>query len=434
MLIKTYNKSIFTILCLIILNSLSLEGKTLERENVDLLNKVIDLVDKEYIESTEQSELVEAAINGMLQSLDPHSVYLTPKDFANLQNDTSGEFGGIGIEVTMENGVIKVISPIDETPAQKAGMIAGDYITHINKEPIFGKNLNDAVDLMRGKPNTEVAITVVRKEKDDAFDITIVRDIIQIPGIKSEIKGKNNNIGYIRISAFNERTSEKLYKELYIHENNENPSIKGYILDLRRNPGGLLKQAIEVANMFLDYGEIVSTKRPRFEEKINSFEAKRGDFINQKPLIILVNGGSASASEIVAGALQDHNRAIIIGTRTFGKGSVQTPYPINKNNLYLPNSNNLGALKLTTAEYFTPRGRSIQAEGIEPDFVIKQEPTKENNPEIYEVGETQLNEFIKKDSNDKSESGSSAYIPLDSSEDTQLNLAVEIMNDLLLKI
>ena len=244
MLIKIYNKSIFTILCLIILNSLSLEGKTLERENVDLLNKVIDLVDKEYIESTEQSELVEAAINGMLQSLDPHSVYLTPKDFANLQNDTSGEFGGIGIEVTMENGVIKVISPIDETPAQKAGMIAGDYITHINKEPIFGKTLNDAVDLMRGKPNTEVAITVVRKEKDDAFDITIIRDIIQIPGIKSEIKGKNNNIGYIRISAFNERTSEKLYKELYIHENNENPSIKGYILDLRRNPGGLLKQAI----------------------------------------------------------------------------------------------------------------------------------------------------------------------------------------------
>ena len=434
MLIKTYNKSIFTILCLIILNSLSLEGKTLERENVDLLNKVIDLVDKEYIESTEQSVLVEAAINGMLQSLDPHSIYLTPKDFANLQNDTSGEFGGIGIEVTMENGVIKVISPIDETPAQKAGMIAGDYITHINKEPIFGKNLNDAVDLMRGKPNTEVAITVVRKEKDDAFDITIIRDIIQIPGIKSEIKGKNNNIGYIRISAFNERTSEKLYKELYIHENNKNPSIKGYILDLRRNPGGLLKQAIEVANMFLDYGEIVSTKRPRFEEKINSFEAKRGDFINQKPLIILVNGGSASASEIVAGALQDHNRAIIIGTRTFGKGSVQTLYPINKNNLYFPNSKNLGALKLTTAEYFTPRGRSIQAEGIEPDFVIKQEPTKENNPEIYEVGETQLNEFIKKDSNDKSESGSSAYIPLDSSEDTQLNLAVEIMNDLLLKI
>ena len=287
---------------------------------------------------------------------------------------------------------------------------------------------------MRGKPNTEVAITVVRKEKDDAFDITIIRDIIQIPGIKSEIKGKNNNIGYIRISAFNERTSEKLYKELYIHENNENPPIKGYILDLRRNPGGLLKQAIEVANMFLDYGEIVSTKRPRFEEKINSFEAKRGDFINQKPLIILVNGGSASASEIVAGALQDHNRAIIIGTRTFGKGSVQTLYPINKNNLYFPNSKNLGALKLTTAEYFTPRGRSIQAEGIEPDFVIKQEPTKENNPEIYEVGETQLNEFIKKDSNDKSESGSSAYIPLDSSEDTQLNLAVEIMNDLLLKI
>ena len=240
MLIKIYHKSIFTILYLIILSSSSLEGKTLERENVDLLNKVIDLVDKEYIESTEQSELVEAAINGMLQSLDPHSVYLPPKDFSNLQNDTSGEFGGIGIEVTMENGVIKVISPIDETPAQKAGMIAGDYITHINKEPILGKNLNEAVDLMRGKPDTEVAITVVSKEKDDAYDITIIRDIIKVPGVKTEIKGKNNNIGYIRISAFNEKTSEKLYKELYIHENNENPTIKGYILDLRRNPGGLL--------------------------------------------------------------------------------------------------------------------------------------------------------------------------------------------------
>ena len=362
MLIKTYNKSIFTILCLIILNSLSLEGKTLERENVDLLNKVIDLVDKEYIESTEQSELVEAAINGMLQSLDPHSVYLTPKDFANLQNDTSGEFGGIGIEVTMENGVIKVISPIDETPAQKAGMIAGDYITHINKEPIFGKNLNDAVDLMRGKPNTEVAITVVRKEKDDAFDITIIRDIIQIPGIKSEIKGKNNNIGYIRISAFNERTSEKLYKELYIHENNENPSIKGYILDLRRNPGGLLKQAIEVANMFLDYGEIVSTKRPRFEEKINSFEAKRGDFINQKPLIILVNGGSASASEIVAAALKDHRRAIVVGTKSFGKGSVQTVMPLREQS----------AMRLTTARYYSPSGRSIQNLGVTPDIIVEQ--------------------------------------------------------------
>ena len=216
----------------------SLDGKTLEKEDIDLLNKVIDLVDKEYIEETENSELIEAAINGMLKSLDPHSIYLPPKDFDNLQNDTSGEFGGIGIEVTMENGVIKVISPIDETPAQKAGVIAGDFITHINKEPILGKNLNDAVDLMRGKPDSQVTITLVRKENDSAFDLTITRAIIQIPGVKTEIKGINNNIGYIRISAFNEKTSEKLFKELYLLKNNKDINTKGYILDLRRNPGG----------------------------------------------------------------------------------------------------------------------------------------------------------------------------------------------------
>ena len=216
---------------------------------------------------------------------------------------------------------------------------------------------------MRGKPNTEVLITIVREDLDNAFDVMILRDIIQVPGVKTELKGGNNNIGYIRISAFNEKTSEKLFTELLNQKNALNSNIRGYILDLRRNPGGLLRQAIEVTNMFLDSGEIVSTKRPRFEGKVNSFEANRGDLLSGKPLIILVNGGSASASEIVAGALQDHNRATIIGTRTFGKGSVQTLYPINKNNLYFPNSKNLGALKLTTAEYYTPSGRSIQAEG-----------------------------------------------------------------------
>ena len=432
--IKYFHNHIFIFLFFILKVFSSLEGKTLEKEDIDLLNKVIDLVDKEYIEETESSELIEAAINGMLKSLDPHSVYLPPKDFDNLQNDTSGEFGGIGIEVTMENGVIKVISPIDETPAQKAGIIAGDFITHIDKEPILGKNLNDAVDLMRGKPDSQVMITLVRKENDSAFDLTITRAIIQIPGVKTEIKGINNNIGYIRISAFNEKTSEKLFKELYLLKNNKDINTKGYILDLRRNPGGLLRQAIEVTNMFLNSGEIVSTKRPRFEEKINSFDAKKGDLLEGKPLIILVNGGSASASEIVAGALQDHNRAIIIGTRTFGKGSVQTLYPINRNNLYFPNSKNLGALKLTTAEYFTPSGRSIQAEGIEPDFVIEQESTNEINPDIYNVGETQLNKFIKKDTSDKIESGSSTYIPADTKEDTQLNLALKIMNNLLSQI
>ena len=432
--IKIHQKPFLIITYLALILSITSEAKTLNREEIDLLNKVINIVDREYIEETEQDDLIEAAINGMLKSLDPHSSYLPPRDFENLQNDTSGEFGGIGIEITMENELIQVISPIDETPAQKAGLLSGDYITHINKEPILGKSLNEAVGLMRGKPNTEVLITIVREGLDNAFDVIILRDIIQVPGVKTESKGENNNIGYIRISAFNEKTSEKLFTELLNQKNALNSNIRGYILDLRRNPGGLLRQAIEVANMFLDNGEIVSTKRPRFEGKVNSFGAKRGDLLSGKPLIILVNGGSASASEIVAGALQDHNRAIIIGTRTFGKGSVQTLYPINKNNLYFPNSKNLGALKLTTAEYYTPSGRSIQAEGIMPDFVIEQKTTFDNNPDLYKVGETQLSQFMRKSDKDTTQSGSSTYIPSDSRDDTQLNLAIEIMEKLLLRI
>ena len=432
--IKIHQKLFLIIAYFSLILSITSQAKTLDRGEIDLLNKVLNIVDREYIEETEQDDLIEAAINGMLKSLDPHSSYLPPKDFANLQSDTSGEFGGIGIEVTMENELIQVISPIDETPAQKAGLLSGDYITHINKEPILGKSLSEAVDLMRGKPNTEVLITIVREDLDNAFDVTILRDIIQVPGVKTESKGKNNNIGYIRISAFNEKTSEKLFTELLNQKNALNSNIRGYILDLRRNPGGLLKQAIEVTNMFLDNGEIVSTKRPRFEGKVNSFGANRGDLLSGKPLIILVNGGSASASEIVAGALQDHNRAIIIGTRTFGKGSVQTLYPINKNNLYFPNSKNLGALKLTTAEYYTPSGRSIQAEGIMPDFVIEQETTFDNNPDLYKVGETQLSQFISKSDKDTNQSGSSTYIPSDSKDDTQLNLAIEIMEKLLSRI
>ena len=432
--IKIYQKLFLIIAYFSLILSITSEAKTLDREEIDLLNKVLNIVDREYIEETEQDDLIEAAINGMLKSLDPHSSYLPPKDFANLQSDTSGEFGGIGIEVTMENELIQVISPIDETPAQKAGLLSGDYITHINKEPILGKSLNEAVDLMRGKPNTEVLITIVREGLDNAFDVMILRDIIQVPGVKTESKGKNNNIGYIRISAFNEKTSEKLFTELLNQKNALNSNIRGYILDLRRNPGGLLRQAIEVTNIFLDKGEIVSTKRPRFEGKVNSFGANRGDLLSGKPLIILVNGGSASASEIVAGALQDHNRAIIIGTRTFGKGSVQTLYPINKNNLYFPNSKNLGALKLTTAEYYTPSGRSIQAEGIMPDFVIEQKTTFDDNPDLYKVGETQLSQFIRKSDKDTNESGSSTYIPSNSKDDTQLNLAIEIMEKLLSRI
>ena len=367
----------------------------------------------------------------MLQSLDPHSVYLNQKNFKELTNDTKGEFGGLGIEVTMEKGLVKVISPIDGTPAEKAGIIEGDLITHINKDPILGKSLSDAVSLMRGKPNTEIQITIARQGLQEGFDLKLVREIIKVPGVLVNIKGDNSDIGYIRVSSFNEKTSDELYKEIIKFEFDPNNQIKSYILDLRRNPGGLLSQAIQVTNFFLDEGNIVSTKRPRFDKTINEYKAKKGDLIFGKPLLVIVNGGSASASEIVAGALQDNKRAIILGTKTFGKGSVQTLFPIEKNNLFLPNDL-YGAVKLTTAEYFTPSGRSIQAKGIEPDIMINQN-FKDENYDSLTVGETKLNKYIKNE-NDNIESGSSAYIPADEINDTQLNEAIKILSNLNKKI
>ena len=403
----------------------------IKEENEDLIQSVIKLVQEEYIDETVEDEIVESAINGMLQSLDPHSVYLNQKNFKELTNDTKGEFGGLGIEVTMEKGLVKVISPIDGTPAEKAGIIEGDLITHINKDPILGKSLSDAVSLMRGKPNTEIQITIVRQGLEKGFDLKLVREIIKVPGVLVNIKGDNSDIGYIRVSSFNEKTSDELYKEIIKFEFDPNNQIKSYILDLRRNPGGLLSQAIQVTNFFLDEGNIVSTKRPRFDKTINEYKAKKGDLIFGKPLLVIVNGGSASASEIVAGALQDNKRAIILGTKTFGKGSVQTLFPIEKNNLFLPNDL-YGAVKLTTAEYFTPSGRSIQAKGIEPDIMINQN-FKDENYDSLTVGETKLNKYIKNE-NDNIESGSSAYIPADEINDTQLNEAIKILSNLNKKI
>ena len=429
---RLVKKTIFAFLIgAIVLASENLLAKeSISEENKILIEKVFDLVDEEYIDSTDENDLVESAINGMLQSLDPHSIYLSPRDFNDLQNDTKGEFGGLGIEVTMENGVIKVIAPIDDTPAQIAGVLEGDYITHIDNEPILGKSLNESVKLMRGKPNSEIRITLVRENVDEAFDLKIVRAIIKIPGVSVKTIGNKQTIGYIRISAFNEKTSEKLFQELSIPQNNDYSIVKGYILDLRRNPGGLLRQAIEVTNMFLEKGEIVSTKRPRFQNTIRSFNAKPGDIIHGMPLIILVNGGSASASEIVAGALQDNHRAILIGTKTFGKGSVQTLYPIGKNSFFFQSSENLGAVKLTTAEYFTPSGKSIQAKGIIPDIVVEQKINKDINPENYVVGETHLKKYIKNSKKEEKMSGSSSYIPGNKIEDTQLNLAINLLNQL----
>ena len=428
---KILNLTLFLIFLIVFVSINVFASDKIKKENEDLLQSVIKLVQEEYIDETVEDEIVESAINGMLQSLDPHSLYLNQKDFKELTSDTKGEFGGLGIEVTMEKGLVKVISPIDKTPAERAGIIEGDFITHINKDPILGKSLSEAVSLMRGKPNTEIEITIVRKGFDEGFDLKLIREIIKVPGVLVSIKGENSNIGYIRVSSFNEKTSDQLYKEIIKFEFAPNNKIKSYVLDLRRNPGGLLSQAIQVANFFLDGGNIVSTKRPRFDKTINEYKAKKGDLIFGKPLLVIVNGGSASASEIVAGALQDNNRAIILGTKTFGKGSVQTLFPLEKNNLFSPNDL-YGAVKLTTAEYFTPSGKSIQARGIQPDIIINQRIENESYESVT-VGETKLNKYIKND-DENMESGSSAFIPAEEIDDIQLNEAIKILSNLNEKI
>jgi carboxyl-terminal processing protease len=428
---KILTPTLFLIFLIVFVSVNVFASDKIKKENEDLLQSVIKLVQEEYIDETVEDEIVESAINGMLQSLDPHSLYLNQKDFKELTSDTKGEFGGLGIEVTMEKGLVKVISPIDKTPAERAGIIEGDFITHINKDPILGKSLSEAVSLMRGKPNTEIEITIARKGLDEGFDLQLIREIIKVPGVLVSIKGEGSDIGYIRVSSFNEKTSDELYKEIIKFEFSPNNQIKSYILDLRRNPGGLLSQAIQVTNFFLDEGNIVSTKRPRFDKTINEYKAKKGDLIFGKPLLVIVNGGSASASEIVAGALQDNKRAIILGTKTFGKGSVQTLFPLEKSNLFSPNDL-YGAVKLTTAEYFTPSGRSIQARGIEPDIIINQTLENESYDSVT-VGETKLNKYIKNE-NENIESGSSAYIPTEETDDIQLNEAIKILSNLNKKI
>ena len=428
---KILTPTLFLIFLIVFVSVNIFASDKIKKENEDLLQSVIKLVQEEYIDETVEDEIVESAINGMLQSLDPHSLYLNQKDFKELTSDTKGEFGGLGIEVTMEKGLVKVISPIDKTPAERAGIIEGDFITHINKDPILGKSLSEAVSLMRGKPNTEIEITIARKGLDEGFDLKLIREVIKVPGVLVSIKGEGSDIGYVRVSSFNEKTSDELYKEIIKFEFNPNNQIKSYILDLRRNPGGLLSQAIQVTNFFLDEGNIVSTKRPRFDKTINEYKAKKGDLIFGKPLLVIVNGGSASASEIVAGALQDNKRAIILGTKTFGKGSVQTLFPLEKSNLFSPNDL-YGAVKLTTAEYFTPSGRSIQARGIEPDIIINQTLENESYDSVT-VGETKLNKYIKNE-NENIESGSSAYIPPKETDDIQLNEAIKILSNLNKKI
>jgi carboxyl-terminal processing protease len=338
----------------------SKEDKKNDAETYRLLNlfgDVFERVRAEYVEATTDQEMIEAAISGMLTSLDPHSSYMNAKSFRDMQVNTRGEFGGLGIRVTMESGFVKVISPIDDTPAFRAGIKPSDFITHLDGETIQGMTLTQAVDKMRGKVGSDLKLTIRRKGKDP-FDVTITRAVIKIKSVRSRVEKK---IGYVRITQFNEQTETGLKKEMAKLRKEIGSDIQGYVLDLRNNPGGLLDQAIFVSDAFLDKGEIVST-RSRRPEDTQRFNARPGDLAEGLPIVLLINGGSASASEIVAGALQDHRRAVIMGTKSFGKGSVQTIMPLAGH----------GAMRLTTARYFTPSGRSIQAKGIEPDILVEQ--------------------------------------------------------------
>ena len=351
----------FAALCVVVFPAKAIEKKKNSPETYQLLNlfgDVFEQIRSKYVEQPTDRKLIEAAITGMLTSLDPHSSYMTAKSFQDMQVNTRGEFGGLGIQVTMERGFVKVISPIDDTPAYRAGIKAGDYVTHLDGDVVQGMTLADAVDKMRGKVGTKIALTIRRKGVAEPFDVIITRAVIKITSVSSRMEA---NVGYVRIKSFNEQTEKGLKTAITQFEKSQGDKIQGLVLDLRNNPGGLLDQAVSVSDSFLDKGEIVST-RSNDPSKTERYYAKSGDLLNGKPIVVLINEGSASASEIVAGALQDHRRAIILGTQSFGKGSVQTIMP-------LPGH---GAMRLTTARYFTPSGRSIQAKGIDPDIVVRQ--------------------------------------------------------------
>jgi carboxyl-terminal processing protease len=327
-------------------------------KKIDLFGEVLKKINQEYVEEVNQSESMDAAINGLLQSLDPYSAYMSPEIFNEMQTQTSGEFGGLGIEVSMESGVVKVISPIDDTPASKAGIKAGDYIVKIEDIQVQGKTLSEAVDLMRGPVGSSIELTIRRRGKKKALTFNIIREIIEIQSVKADLL--ENNIGYIRLTSFNENSSEQIQNNIKELENNKN--VNAYILDLRNNPGGLLSQAIRISDFFLDNGEIVSTKSRKKSENRKWF-AKKGDLTNGKALIVLINYGSASASEIVAGALKDHKRAIVVGENSYGKGSVQSIIPLK----------NDGAIRLTVAKYYLPSGKSISEVGVSPDIEVNEE-------------------------------------------------------------
>jgi carboxyl-terminal processing protease len=380
--------------------------------HLSLLGEVYELVRTHYVEKPDDGKLVEGAISGMLNALDPHSSYMDAKSYTEMQIQNRGEFGGLGIEVTMEDGAVKVIAAIDDTPAARAGILANDIITHLDDEPIQGLTLTQAVEKMRGPVNTRIKLKIKRIGRAQPIELAIVRQIIRVRSVRFRREG--DDVGYIRITQFNEQTSDGLRRALKELANEIAPDrLKGFVLDLRNNPGGLLDQAISVSDAFLERGEIVSV-RGRNGEESQRFNARPGDLTHGKPLIVLINGGSASASEIVAGALQDHRRATLVGSRSFGKGSVQTIIPLRS-----------GALKLTTARYFTPSGRSIQAKGISPDVEVLQDVPADQKATSEIKGEASLRGHLKAEADEGS--GSQSYVPPDPKDDKALNLAYELL-------
>jgi carboxyl-terminal processing protease len=382
---------------------------------LNLFGDVFERVRSDYVEKPDDSKLVESAISGMLAGLDPHSSYMDAKSFRDMQVQTRGEFGGLGIEVTMEDGLIKVVSPIDDTPASKAGIMANDIITQLDDEQVQGLTLNQAVEKMRGPVNTKIRLKIIRKGSDNPIEVTLVRDNIRVRSVRARVE--QDDIAYIRVTTFNEQTTEGLKREINNLSNQIGADkLKGFIIDLRNNPGGLLEEAVTVSDAFLERGEIVST-RGRNAEETQRRAAHAGDLTKGKPVIVLINGGSASASEIVAGALQDHKRATLVGTRSFGKGSVQTIIPLGSGN---------GALRLTTARYYTPSGKSIQAKGIVPDIEVLQDVPDELKARTDTKGEASLRGHLKNDGDEKT--GSQSYVPPDAKDDKALKTAADLLH------
>ena len=352
-------KFFILLICFFSLSSTLANSKNDLYEKIDLFGEVLENIRKEYVDEVDQSEIMDSAINGVLQSLDPYSAYMSPELFKEMQTDTRGEFGGLGIEIGMEAGVVKVISPIDDTPAANAGIKSGDYIVKIGNEQVQGKSLLEAVKLMRGPVGTTIKLTIRRKNVKKPIEFVIMRKIIEVKSVNSKILGKEKNLGYIRLKSFNENSDKQFLKSVKKFE--QNPKIKGYVLDLRNNPGGLLTQAINITDFFLEDGEIVSTKGRKISET-RKFFARKGDEINGKPIVVLINNGSASASEIFAGALKDHKRAIILGENSYGKGSVQSIIPLK----------NGGGIRLTISKYYLPSGKSISEVGVIPDIFVEE--------------------------------------------------------------